>query len=231
MNYAILLSGGTGSRLGMDIPKQYYEVQGKPLLSYALETLVQCEDLDGVVIVAAKEWQSRITEMVQRMPFYFCGFALPGENRQLSIYHGLQQLQQIAAAEDIVLIQDAVRPNTSPAQIEACIGQAAAHDGALPVLPMKDTVYLSRDGGHVSALLQREEIFDGQAPEAFRYGKYREANERLLPEAILHINGSAEPAILAGMDIALIPGDEYNYKITTMADLHRFEHQMENGRI
>jgi 2-C-methyl-D-erythritol 4-phosphate cytidylyltransferase len=229
MNYAIVLSGGVGKRLGMEIPKQYYEVEGKPILAYVLETLSRCGEMDGVVIVADVEWQARITELMQELPLRFCGFALPGENRQLSIYHGLLQLQQIAAAEDIVLIQDAVRPNTSPALIAACVEQAVAHDGALPVLPMKDTVYLSRDGVHVSSLLQREEVFGGQAPEAFRYGKYRAANERLLPEEILRINGSTEPAILAGMDIALIPGDEYNYKITTMADLRRFERQMEKN--
>lgn len=63
----------------------------------------------------------------------------------------------------------------------------------------------------------------GQAPELFRLGKYYEANLRLLPERIRHIHGSAEPAVLAGMDIAMIPGDEKNFKITTKADLERFE--------
>jgi 2-C-methyl-D-erythritol 4-phosphate cytidylyltransferase len=95
-------------------------------------------------------------------------------------------------------------------------------DGAMPVLPMKDTVYLSEDGLSVSALLERKQVFAGQAPESFRFGKYIAANEVLLPEKILKINGSAEPAILAGMQIKMISGDENNYKITTETDLRKF---------
>ena len=105
------------------------------------------------------------------------------------------------------------------------------HDGVLPVLPMKDTVYLSRDGKCVSSLLNRQEIFAGQAPELFVLGKYYEANEQLLPQKILQVNGSTEPAVLAGMDIAMIPGDEGNYKITTKVDLERFREYISQKRL
>lgn len=91
------------------------------------------------------------------------------------------------------------------------------------MLPMKDTVYLSGDGRAVSSLLDRGKVFAGQAPEAFVFGKYYEANRALVPDKILEINGSTEPAVMAGMDIALIPGDEGNFKITTAADLERFQ--------
>ena len=87
---------------------------------------------------------------------------------------------------------------------------------------MKDTVYYSRDGYTVGKLLDRKTIYAGQAPEVFLLGKYYEANRRLLPDRILRINGSTEPAIMARMDIAMIPGDEGNFKITTRADLERF---------
>lgn len=63
----------------------------------------------------------------------------------------------------------------------------------------------------------------GQAPEAFRAGPYYRANERLLPDKILQINGSTEPAVLAGLDIACVAGEERNFKITTREDLARFE--------
>ena len=68
-----------------------------------------------------------------------------------------------------------------------------------------------------------EKIFAGQAPELFLFGKYYRANQSLLPnDEILRINGSTEPAISAGMDVVMIPGDETNFKITTGADLRRF---------
>ena len=105
--------------------------------------------------------------------------------------------------------------------IERILAAASEHDGAMPVLPMKDTVYLSEDGKAVSKLLKREKIFAGQAPEAFRLGKYFEANRALLPHKILTINGATEPAVMAGMDIAMVEGDEKNFKVTTRADLER----------
>lgn len=235
MNYAIILSGGTGTRLGLDIPKQYYEMNNKPVIRYAIETMEQSEVVDGIVIVAAPEWQDYVKTQISK-PEKFMGFALPGENRQLSIYSGLCQLREcveesyVAANqtetcyldENIVLIQDAARPNTSLELVERCFALEEDVDGAMPVLPMKDTVYLSEDGKQVSSLLERKQVFAGQAPESFRFGKYLAANEALLPDNILQINGSTEPAILAGMHIQMIPGDEHNYKITTENDLKKF---------
>ena len=221
MNYAIILSGGIGTRLGLDMPKQYYEVNKKPIIRYVIETMEQCEVVDGFVIVAAEEWQEYMQNQIF-LPEKFLGFALPGENRQLSIYNGLCTLRGIAKEGDVVLIQDAARPNTSFKLIEACFNLTEDIDGAMPVLPMKDTVYLSEDGVQVSELLERKKVFAGQAPESFRFGKYLSANEMLLPEKIRSINGSTEPAILAGMHIQMIPGDEKNYKITTEVDLEKF---------
>ena len=73
--------------------------------------------------------------------------------------------------------------------------------------------------------MDRSKVYAGQAPEAFRYGKYLEANEALLPDRILDIKGSTEPAIKQGMNIKMIPGDENNYKITTKADLEKFRRE------
>ena len=101
-------------------------------------------------------------------------------------------------------------------------GTGSRLSSAVPVLPLKDTVYSSEDGKRLSGLLERAKILAGQAPEAFRLGKYLVACEALSPEAILRISGSAEPALLAGMDIAALPGDEGNFKLTTNQDMERY---------
>ena len=87
---------------------------------------------------------------------------------------------------------------------------------------MKDTVYQSEDGMNISALLPRETLFSGQAPEAFKIGKYLEAHKAISREELLQINGSTEIAYIAGMNIKMIQGDEINFKITTPEDLTRF---------
>ena len=232
---ALLLSGGTGSRLGAALPKQYIRTGGRMMITRSLHALFQCDRIAGVQIVADTAWHEKIREDWKRCTGengeaasncrqdWILGFSAPREKRQLSILNGLEDVAKQQDEDTIVLIHDAARPFVSAGILDACIQACEAHDGAMPVLPMKDTVYFSGDGVSVTELLEREKIFAGQAPEAFVLGKYLAANRVLLPERILTIKGSTEPAILAGMDIAMIPGDEGNFKVTTKADLERYE--------
>ncbi len=224
MNVAVVLAGGTGTRAGLEIPKQYYEINGKPVISYCLHTFLMHGKIDAVQIVADRMWHGYIMRHLFALPCSgkFRGFSAPGENRQLSVYHALMDIREYASDDDFVIVHDAARPCVSAAQIADCLKAAEGHDGTLPVLPMKDTVYLSEDGKTVSSLLNRGMVFAGQAPEVFLLGRYYEANRVLLPDIILEINGSAEPAVMAGLDIAMIPGDERNFKITVEADLEHF---------
>lgn len=229
MNIALILSGGTGARLGADIPKQYIECNGRNIISYCLETFEKCDVIDAIWVVAHEEWHDVITNCSNNVigseasQSKLRGFSEPGETRQLSIYNGLRDIAEFAHEEDIIIIHDAARPLVSEKTIRELIEQARIHDGAIPVLPMKDTVYFSEDGERITDLLERKCIYAGQAPESFRFGEYFMANKTLLPDKIYRINGSTEPAILAGMDIAMITGDENNFKITTKQDLQRFE--------
>lgn len=224
MNVALILSGGSGVRLGADIPKQYIEINGRPIISCCMEQIFGHARIDAVQIVADSKWHGFIDGCLEKIGevWKFRGYSSPGENRQLSIYNGLQDIKTYADEDAYVFIHDAARPVLSEKLIEDSFQAIAGHDGVLPVLPMKDTVYLSKDGRRISSLLDRGEVYAGQAPETFVLGKYLEANKRLLPDRIKAINGSTEPAILAGLDVVMIPGDENNFKITTKEDLDRF---------
>ena len=226
---ALILSGGVGSRMGGSLPKQYIEVNGRMIVSRCIDRILECGRISGHWIAAEKSWQEAIAESVPERG-RILGFSEPGQNRALSILGGLQGIQKHCPADTVVLVHDAVRPLVSRAVLEACIEACRTHDGAMPVLPMTDTVYYSdASGSCVEQLLDRSRIYAGQAPEAFRLGKYLEATESLLPEKILSINGSTEPAILAGMDIAMIPGDKGNFKITTREDLEQYCRIVEEG--
>lgn len=225
MNIALVLAGGTGTRLGADIPKQYIKVNGRMIVDYCLETLEHSLEVDAVWIVADKIWQQNIKKVNK-----FKGFASPGMNRQLSIYNGLKAIEASLEVEELekvnVIIHDAARPLLTEKCISECVKAIEGHDGVLPVLPMKDTVYFSEDGESVTSLIDRGKVYAGQAPELFKLMPYIKANEVLLPDKILLINGSTEPAVMAGMDIVMIPGDENNYKITTKADMERFKEKV-----
>lgn len=228
MNIALILAGGSGSRMGTDIPKQYLEVGGRHVMEYSLSVFIENAHIDAIQIVAEAKWQDLIRGCLERIDLgqKFMGFSAPGLSRQLSILSGLEDIRRYAPIQSAVIIHDAARPRVSRELIERSLAALSVHDGVLPVLPMKDTVYYSATGKKVDRLLKRECIYAGQAPETFRLGSYLEANRALLPDEILKINGSTEPAILAGLDIIMISGEEQNYKITTKADLQRFEQDL-----
>ncbi len=227
MNYAILLSGGTGTRIRSDIPKQYLRLGPHMMVTLSLKALLDCDDIDLVFVVCDRSWRDTIEYDAKAASLDIKrieGFADPGMNRQGSILNGMKKIFDCCGDgtdADTVLVHDAARPFVSVSLLKACYSALPGHDGVMPVLPMKDTVYMSEDGVFVSSLLDRKTIFAGQAPELFLLKKYYDANIALSFDDIQKINGASEPAILSGMDIAMIPGDEANFKVTTDADLAR----------
>lgn len=238
MNIAILLSGGIGTRVGGELPKQYIEVDGRPVVSYAMETFLESPKVDALWIVAEKEWREYIRIHAEKLSHAekLVGFSVPGYNRQLSIYNAMMDLISFLGKEvsedTIVIIHDAARPRLTQDLVSRLLkpftDSALMVDGVMPVIPMKDTVYVC-EGEKVVSLLNRSRVYAGQAPEAFRFQKYYEAIENLLPDRIRSINGSTEPAIIAGLRVTTIPGDEDNYKITTPADLEKFRREERQG--
>ncbi len=232
MNIALVLSGGTGTRVGSDIPKQYIRVEGRMLIAFCLDMFSRHDRIDGIWIVAADEWKNEILDEAVRCGIsadVIKGFSLPGKNRQLSIFNGLKDIDAYVRShseglseDPAVIIHDAARPNLTAEFVDRCLDALDGFDGVMPVIPMKDTVYYSESKKSVDKLLDRSKIFAGQAPEVYRLRGYIKANERLLPDEILKINGSTEPAVLSGLKVAMIPGDENNYKVTTKEDLERF---------
>jgi len=225
-NIAIILSGGTGTRLGSTMPKQYIEVGGKPIIMYCVETIAAMPEIDEIVICLADEWMSFMQETISSAgitkPIHY---SQPGEVRQLTILNALELLAANGTDKNaIVVIHDSARPLVSAELIKRCIDGCQDADGVLPVLPVKDTLYLSRDHKEISGLLKRSEVVAGQAPEAFRLGAYLDIHHKMTHDEILAISGSTEIAYKNGMRIALVEGEERNFKITTAEDLDNFKH-------
>ena len=221
MTRTVILAGGAGTRMGGCVPKQFINVNGKPLLQYSLEAVRDCECAGEVWIVAGEPWRGAVERMIKEagISSRFRGFCDPGPERQVSVMNALTELMKEETAENsYVMVHDGARPLVSGELIRRCFEAAAGRDGAVPVLPVRDTVYRMEDG-RLSGLLKRDQLAAGQAPEVFRLKPYYDANLALMPDQIMRIRGSAEPAVLAGMDIVVIPADERNIKITTQEDL------------
>lgn len=225
MNIAIILSGGVGSRMGLNLPKQYVEVGGQPIINYCLSTFLENNNIDAVVIGVADEWIDFVKESVSKLsPSKKIYYAKPGETRQYSIYNALRVVKDAGFnEEDLVIIHDAARPLVSHKLINRCLEACKTADAILPVIPVKDTTYLSEDGKHIQSLLNRSHLWSGQAPEAFVFGKYLKLHIDTPREELLKINGSTEISFKAGHDCQMVEGDPMNFKITTPEDLSNFE--------
>lgn len=215
----------------LDCPKQYVEINEKPVIGYCLDTFQLHKKIDGILIVADAEWHESLKEYMCRNEITkFIGFAEPGAARQLSIYNGLQQIREFMTDKDTVLVHDAARPFVTGKLITRCVEIPEGYAGVMPVLPVKDTIYQSQHGKAVTALLDRSTLFSGQTPECFQYGQYFAIHQSLTLEEIAKTHGSSEIAFQHGMKIAMTPGEECNFKLTVPEDFERMKTFLQEKR-
>lgn len=228
MNIAIILSGGQGCRMDMDIPKQYIEVDGRPIIAWCLETFVKHRAIDALIIVLDPQWQTFVASLpVLSGPDKPIYYAHSGDTRQQSIYNGLKRAEECGTVdEDIVIIHDAARPSVSIRVIDDVLNACSGCDGAIAVLPVADTIYMSTDGLYLSGLLPRDMLFAGQTPEAFRFKKYLRVHETLPQEDWRTMKGGLEIAYRGGLIIKFVQGAESNFKLTVPDDLERFSRSL-----
>lgn len=221
-NIALVLSGGTGSRMGPGVPKQYQRIAGKPVLVYTLERLQVCPDVDGVLAVASPRWTDTILQWKQEFALTkLLAIAPAGVDRQLSIRSGLLAAQAYMddTPEAGVIIQDAVRPLAGARLLARLIETLREAPCVMPVLPVTDTTYTSGDGQWVDGLLERSTLYGGQAPEAFHYWPYLALYRDTPEETLSAMSGSCQLPYRAGWKVKMIPGERENIKITYATDL------------
>ena len=225
MNIAVVLAGGIGSRIGnhLNVPKQYSEVNSKPVFIYCSEIFNNHESIDKIVFAVAENWLEHVKQAVKKYNLQkVSNYAIAGTSRQHSIYNALKEINKFAHPEDVVLIHDAVRPLLSEDLISRCINIENGYDGIMPVIPVKDTIYTSSDGIFVNGTLNRDELYLGQTPESFRFKKYFSILEHASDQELTATKGSSEIAFKHLLRIKFVPGSEDNVKLTTKEDWDMF---------
>ena len=231
MVFGVILAGGIGTRMGKDIPKQYININGKPVLIYTLERFEECDHIDKVVIVADNVWRDEITAWIESYGITkFLSFADPGPTRQDSVFSGVSACKPYAVdSSDIVVIHEAARAMVSTTLITNIIQGLDGYDACIPVIPIKDSVIYSETGDSIDNLIDRSKLFCGQAPECFYLLPYWEINAKTDPELLSTFRADHELCFNYRWNIHNISGEENNFKLTTPGDIDRMISLLKTG--
>jgi 2-C-methyl-D-erythritol 4-phosphate cytidylyltransferase len=221
MVWAVLVAAGRGERLGEDRPKAFVRLGDLPLLAEPLRRLDECEWVDAIVMVAPPEWEEPAILLAEELGASKATVCVTGgATRTESVRAGVAEVPEDAA---VILVHDAARPALPAAIVPRLLeplGQG--WDGAVPALPLADTVKRVRDGTVVETLA-REGLVAVQTPQAFVAPVLRTA---LAPPSdnLSQAAAATDCAALVearGGRIAVVAGDERLLKVTTRADLER----------
>lgn len=216
---ALVVAGGRGSRAGQALPKQYVSLWGMPVLRRSLEALLSHPDIGAIQVVIGAGDQHLYEEAVHGLP----GMLAPvtgGATRQESVRNGLESLA--THAPRVVLVHDAARPFASAALIGRVMAACDAAAGAIPALPVAET--LKRvEAGMVSDTVSRLDVVTAQTPQAFPFGPLLEAHRKAAAAGQNDLTDDAAVAALAGLPVRVVQGDRANMKLTTPDDFRAAE--------
>ncbi len=219
---AIVPAAGLGTRMGADLPKQFLELDGVPLIVFTLRRLAACHAISDFFIATRSDDIVALQDMVAKAALGRPARVVHGgETRQQSVANALAQVDP---STEIVLVHDAVRPFVTLAQIDRLIAEARSRGAAILGIPAIDTVKevkrasLPEDVALISATIPRERIVLAQTPQAFSYPLLRDAFRKAQQD---DITASDEAALVErfGHDVFVVLGSERNLKITRPADM------------
>ena len=212
---AIVPAGGSGTRMGGTVPKQFQSLNGKPILYHTIKTLQNCETISEIILVVPeKEYETANTDWLGKLEIVK-KVVVGGEKRQDSVYNGFCEVSQDS---EIVLVHDGVRPFLSQKMIADSIDAAREYGAAITAIPVHDTIKRVDTSGLVSQTIDREGLWRVQTPQAFRYSLLLDAFNKAKTE---NFYGTDEGALIEhlGEPVKIVEGLEQNIKITRPEDL------------
>jgi len=202
---AVVVAAGAGLRAGQPVPKQFARWRGKPVVRHSVERLVSA-GCAPVIVCIPQGAENIAAQALAGLPVQF---VTGGATRQLSVRAGLETLA--ADAPERVLIHDAARPILPRAVIDRLVAALASASGAIPVLPVVDSLCLA-DGTPADRAAMRRV----QTPQVFRYAEIRAAHDAW--NGLAEAGDDAQVAQAAGLSVALVEGDEALHKLTFGSD-------------
>jgi 2-C-methyl-D-erythritol 4-phosphate cytidylyltransferase len=213
--HVIIPAAGSGTRMGVNAPKQYLTLDGQALIQHVISVFGQANKIQSIHIVLSeqdKDWRNTYLNASEKAKVHYCG----GETRAETVLNGLNAMQDSVAQDDWILVHDAARPGLTGRLLSQFMDSLENDEvGGLLALPLADTLKRSDAESRVAKTIPRDQLWQAQTPQMFKYATLKRALE--------HFNGSptdeAEAIEALGLKPKLIIGELRNLKVTYPQDL------------
>lgn len=227
---AIILAGGKGTRVGANIPKQFIEINGKPILAYTLEVFERNPLINDIIVVCIEGWEEVVRSYIQTYSISkLCKVISGGQSALESIRLGINALE--SKDNDIIVLHEGVRPLVDADCINNVINDSKKYGAAISATPLTDHVVQTGLNGEL-AYIPRENTFRTATPQAFRFSSlvnaFAESDKTGIGKESAFIGTMM---IDLGKKVALSKGSEKNIKITDPADIWFFSHNLDPHNI
>ena len=233
MNIAIIIAGGSGSRMGQDIPKQFINVYDKPVLIYTLEGFQKHPQIDAIEVVCLEGWQEVLWAYAKQFGINKLKWVVPGgRSGQESIRNGVFHLEGKAAADDIIIVHDGIRPLVDETVLTDVILKAQQYGNAVTSMPYNEQIFVADDEISTVSFIPRETIRRVSTPQAYRFdlldSKYHEAFEKKI--GIYGSSYANTMMVELGVRLYFAAGSDKNIKLTTKDDLELFKAYLKSDK-
>lgn len=226
MNIAIILAGGSGNRMGQDIPKQFINVYDKPILIYTLESFEKHSKVDAIEVVCLEGWQKVVWAYAKQFNITKLKWVISGgDTGQESIRNGVFNLANLCKDDDNIIIHDGIRPLVDDFVLTDVISKCDKFGNAVTSLPYNEQIFIIDDEETTSKYIPRETLRRVSTPQAYKYKKLNWAYHKAFKEKIGIFGSSYTNTMMIelGEKLFLAAGSDKNIKLTTKDDLEIFK--------
>lgn len=228
MTLAIIVAGGSGHRMGQDIPKQFIHVRNKPVLIFTLESFQNHPEIDRIGVVCIHGWEGMLEAYARQFNISKLAWIIQGgDSVQESIYLGVQKAGECCKEDDIVVVHDGIRPLVEDSVLSDVLRVCREHGNAVTSMPYNEQIFRvdPDQPDSTTEYIPRETLRRVATPQAYRYSLLRSTYDKAFTEDRGVKGSSYTNTMMAdyGVRLYFAKGSDRNLKLTTKEDLEMFE--------
>lgn len=224
MNIALILAGGADPKFKLQVPKQFVNVDDRPIIVYTLQTFQRHPEIDEIAVVCLAGWQEMVKAYAKQFNITKLNYIVEGGGSgQESSWQGVKELLADHSEDDIIILHDAIRPLVTNELISDCIRVCGSKGMGVAAVPSKETIMRSVDGKEGVENISRFSVMRIQTPQAFFLGNLAQIHEKAQQEGILKEWEMSSVLAKLGRKVYFSQGSDVNIKISTIEDVEMFK--------